>query len=143
MYMYWHTKQTHRGFTLIELLVVIAIIGILASVVFLGLSESRARARDAERLSDLKQIQTGLELYYAQNKEYPSTLSALEPYLDNVPADPLRSRAGTSDEYQYQISADGDDYGIAALSESGDEETWCRYRSNGSTIFDSYQTCPF
>lgn len=53
-----------RGFTLIELLVVIAIIGILATVVLASLNNARRKSRDARRLSDIKQIQLGLELFF-------------------------------------------------------------------------------
>ncbi|PIR69854.1 MAG: hypothetical protein COU47_00235 [Candidatus Niyogibacteria bacterium CG10_big_fil_rev_8_21_14_0_10_46_36] len=60
-----------RGFTLVELLVVIAIIGILASVVLASVASARARGRDARRLSDMKQIQIALELYYGDNAAYP------------------------------------------------------------------------
>ena len=64
-------KRT-RGFTLIELLVVIAIIGMLSSVVLASLNTARAKARDARRVSDLKQMQLALELYYDSNGSYPN-----------------------------------------------------------------------
>jgi len=60
-----------KGFTLIELLVVIAIIGLLASIVFSSLSGARVKARDANRKSDLKQIQAALELYFVKYGQYP------------------------------------------------------------------------
>ncbi len=62
---------TKKGFTLIELLVVIAIISVLSSIVLSQLNEARAKARDARRISDLKSIQTALELYRTENGEYP------------------------------------------------------------------------
>lgn len=60
-----------RGFTLIELLVVIAIIGILATIVVVNVNSARAKARDVKRISDLQQIQTALEMYYAGKGQYP------------------------------------------------------------------------
>ncbi|NCT00024.1 prepilin-type N-terminal cleavage/methylation domain-containing protein [Candidatus Parcubacteria bacterium] len=60
-----------KGFTLIELLVVVAIIGILATVVLASLGSARSRARDAKRITELKQIQNALELYYLDNNSYP------------------------------------------------------------------------
>jgi len=66
------TLKAKTGFTLIELLVVIAIIGILASVVLSSLSSARAGARDAKKISEIRQIQTALELYRNQFGQYPN-----------------------------------------------------------------------
>lgn len=79
-----------RGFTLIELLVVIAIIGILSSVVLASLNSARKKGRDARRISDLKQIQLALEMYYDSNSsEYPDAMSSLAPtFISKVPTDP-------------------------------------------------------
>lgn len=84
-----------RGFTLIELLVVIAIIGILSSVVLASLNGARKKGRDARRISDVKQIQLALEMYYDSNSsEYPDNLSDLDPtYISVVPTDPQSSAA--------------------------------------------------
>jgi len=62
-----------KGFTLIELLVVIAIIGLLSSVVLASLNTARQRARDAERISNLRTIEKALALYWLDNNAYPST----------------------------------------------------------------------
>jgi len=57
---------------LIELLVVVAIISLLSSVVFASLNTARAKARDARRISDLKQVQTALFLYYDKYGFFPN-----------------------------------------------------------------------
>lgn len=66
-------RSGHEGFTLIELLVVIAIIGLLSTLAVVALTSARGKARDAKRISDIKQIQTALELYFAdQGQKYPA-----------------------------------------------------------------------
>ncbi|HLD20072.1 MAG TPA: type II secretion system protein [Patescibacteria group bacterium] len=65
-----HARK-RRGFTLIELLVVIAIIGLLSTLAVVSLNSARQRSRDAKRLSDIKQLQTALELFYSENGSYP------------------------------------------------------------------------
>ncbi len=105
-------RQNNQGFTLIELLVVVAIIGILSSVVLSSLSTARMKARDARRVSDLKQIRIALESYFADNGHYPPTAcgwdcnsyyssysdsswntlkSHLAGYISNLPKDPINS----------------------------------------------------
>jgi len=123
-----------RGFTLIELLVVIAIIGLLSTLAVVALGSARLKARDSKRLSDLKQVQTALELYYTDKNAYPiettaitlggdttdclnasgfgakATCAVANPYMGLIPTDP-----GTG-TYSY-ISADGTTYSIAAALE--------------------------
>lgn len=65
-------RKRKKGFTLIELLVVIAIIGLLASVVLVALGSARKKARDARAQSDLRQIQTAMEMCYDDKAAYPS-----------------------------------------------------------------------
>ena len=50
------------GFTLIELLVVIAIIGLLSTMAVVSLNSARGKARDAKRVSDVKQISNLIEM---------------------------------------------------------------------------------
>jgi prepilin-type N-terminal cleavage/methylation domain-containing protein len=69
-------KSKKLGFTLIELLVVIAIIGLLATLSVVALNNARERARDSRRVSDIKQIQTALELYFDAEDEYPPNTGA-------------------------------------------------------------------
>ena len=65
-------KTPVRGFTLIELLVVIAIIGLLSAVVLASLNTARAKGMDAQRVSNLRNIQNALELYASDHSgQYP------------------------------------------------------------------------
>lgn len=96
MIFYKNTREGTRfgktgGFTLIELLVVIAIIGILSAVVLASLNSARQKSRDAKRISDLKQLQLALELYFDDNSStYPATLAPLVTggYIPTIPRDP-------------------------------------------------------
>jgi len=65
------SKAKSSGFTLVELLVVIAIIGLLSTLAVVSLGSAREKARDARRISDIRQIQTALELYFAEQGVYP------------------------------------------------------------------------
>jgi prepilin-type N-terminal cleavage/methylation domain-containing protein len=91
-------KNNKSGFTLIELLVVIAIIGLLSTLSVLALNTARAKARDAKRISDVKQIQTALEMYYNDVSDYPAAASVTPGqaisssngvFLRQIPSAPL------------------------------------------------------
>lgn len=70
MNIFKHNNKT-GGFSLVELMVVITIIGILSSVAIASLNSSRIKARDANRLSLVKQYANALELYRGANTAYP------------------------------------------------------------------------
>lgn len=62
-----------KGFTLVELLVVVAIIGLIAGIAVVSVNSTRAKARDARRLADIKQIQNALGMRFSDLGMYPPT----------------------------------------------------------------------
>jgi type IV pilus assembly protein PilA len=62
--------KKEKGFTLIELLVVVAIIGVLAATAIPQFSAYRARGFDSRAVSDLRNVATAEEAYYATNEAY-------------------------------------------------------------------------
>jgi len=78
--------KTKNGFTLIELLVVMVIIGLLAGLILPNFMSARERARDAQRKSDLEQIQKALELYKMDQSPpaYPAGSDPFQPVACNA-----------------------------------------------------------
>lgn len=66
------TAKSQRGFTLVEVLVAVGIISVLASVVIFNIQAGKEKARDAQRISDLQQLQVALRLYKDVHGEYPT-----------------------------------------------------------------------
>jgi len=111
-------KKNDEGFTLIELLVVIAIIGLLSTLSVLALNSARARARDAKRIADIKQIQTALEMYYNDADTYPTSSMVVASgtiayggnvYMKSIPAAPTPADGtncvGAANTYTYNVSS--------------------------------------
>lgn len=65
------TDRSEQGFTLIELLTVVATIGILVTIALPQYARHRQRMHDSAAFSDIRNFQTNLELYFAEEKKYP------------------------------------------------------------------------
>lgn len=85
-------QKNSKGFTLIELLVVIAIIGLLSTLAVVALNSARQKSRDSKRVADIKQVQTALELYFADQNGYPT--EAAQVILGSATGDTLCATAG-------------------------------------------------
>jgi general secretion pathway protein G len=102
-----------KGFTIIELLVVIAIIGVLSAILMVNFSSSRAHARDAQRISDVSQIQLALSLYGDRCNQYPASLAlaansgcpgsvTLGSFISAIPTPPT---GASQNSYDYATSS--------------------------------------
>ncbi len=133
MYNFKRTK-IHRmqGFTLIEIIVVVVIIGLLAAVIAPNIFGQVEEARIKKSLSDLRALESALNLYRLDNFNYPSTdqgIQALvtkpsgspEPknwrkggYIPRMPLDPWGS------EYQYAYpGASGSEFDLFTFGADG------------------------
>jgi len=130
-------KSQKGGFTLIEVLIVVFIIGLLASVVLVGVGSFRARGRDARRVADLHLVQTALELYYQAEGQYPDAgkwgdlKTALERAnigVDRLPNDPSGGRdyfyGADSRRQRYVLGAELDDSNNPLLKNDEDGLTY-------------------
>jgi general secretion pathway protein G len=103
-------SKKQKGFTLIELMIVVLIIGILSGIMLavINIPGIQSKARDARRIGDIKKLQTVLELFFSDNRGYPTTtpdwlrLGGLDPadlradalpYINKIPQDPKGGNA--------------------------------------------------
>ncbi len=132
--------MSKKAFTLIEVLIVVAIIAVLASVVLVGLGPTQRIGRDARRISDLRQVQSGLELYFNKCGYYPgvaqpnspcTSFSAISSWGDltnaltgsnigvtNIPNDPSAGQT-----YVYATDQNGTSYVLRARLEDANNSS--------------------
>jgi len=116
-----------RGFSFIEVMVVIIILGLLSSIVGVYLFDSAEKAKADATKTQIRGLETALDLYRLHNSRYPSSEQGLKsllekpevglipknwngPYLrgNNLPED------GWGSPLRY-ISENGNDYEIISL----------------------------
>jgi len=139
-------KTPQKGFTLIEVLVVVSIIGLLASIVLVGLGGFRSQGRDAKRIADLKQTQNALELYYTKCQHYPgdaacglgdpgdwaglgSAVAGAGIGVSKIANDPLPGNP----QYDYGVSGNRQNYVLSGTLE--DENNSSLKEDSDGTVF--------
>lgn len=160
--------RKNKGFTIIELLVVVAVIAVLSGII-LGILNStgiQAKGRDSQRKADLGKIQTALEIYFADHREYPHIAGngweqidvdangdsdsfvgdALEAgYISKIPVDPSGDLSGNpgpcqGDTRRYNYRSDGTYYISTAIMEveTSNDESTCDSLNNWGTNCSTY-----
>ncbi|MFH1192419.1 MAG: prepilin-type N-terminal cleavage/methylation domain-containing protein [bacterium] len=128
-------KNNQSGFGLTELMATISIIGIVGTVSAAKLDNALVAARDANRMMNIHQVQTALNIYYDDNLSYPVYQKSEQPssdgykylesyllnsenqYISELPIDPLNK-----DEYVYKYWSDGQKFEISYGLEDAKEE---------------------
>ncbi|MCG5536231.1 type II secretion system major pseudopilin GspG [Ectothiorhodospira mobilis] len=124
-------RRFQHGFTLIEVMVVVVILGILAAIVVPRVMDRPDDARITKARSDIRALESALNLYKLDNYNYPTTdqgLDALverpdgrpEPrnwreggYIDRIPQDPW------GHDYQYLQPGSRGDFDLYSLGADG------------------------
>lgn len=124
-------RNRSRGFTLIEIMVVVVILAVLGALVVPRVLENVDKARVTRAQSDIRAIETALDLYRLDNYKYPTTDQGLEAlvkkppdpsltnyreggYLKAVPKDPW------GNPYHYESPGpDGEPYLIISYGRDG------------------------
>ena|SRR5206468_3444070 len=70
--------RMRKGFTLIELLIVVVIIGILAAIAIPKFANTKSKAYITAAKSDLRNLVTAEEAYFADSSAYTATLGNLK-----------------------------------------------------------------
>ncbi|MDT8435445.1 MAG: prepilin-type N-terminal cleavage/methylation domain-containing protein [Gemmatimonadota bacterium] len=103
-----------KGFTLIELLIVVVIIGILAAIAIPQFASTKGKAFDATAKSDLRNLMSAQEAYYADNQTY-GTLANLTTGNAFVPSPSVTVAVTANTAAAYEATA----------THSGSTKTYC------------------
>jgi general secretion pathway protein G len=138
-------RTTSRGFTLIEIMVVMVILGLLVAIVAPNIMGRSDQAKVTIAETQLKNIQSALDLYRLDNSQYPSTQQGLEAlvskpsgspepknwnpdgYLPGVPEDPWGAAfqyVSPGSEGPYDLYSYGSDGQEGGDGDAADISVW-------------------
>lgn len=125
-----------KAFTLIELLVVIAIIAILAAILFPVFAQAKLAAKKTKSLSNVKNIGTATQIYYADNDDYtPSIWGTNDPSACTGPT----NYSGCSIEWWMPIFPYFKSIALIYSDERLDRDTnWLRNGVYGAQYLSAY-----
>jgi len=116
--------RNNRGFTLLEIIVVVAIIAILASYIAPKIAGRVDDARISKAKSDIRVLESSLELYKLDNFLYPSNEQGLEALVNRPAGEAARNwRDGG---YIKKLTKDpwGNDYRYAYPGANGEFDVY-------------------
>ncbi len=82
------SRSQALGFTLLEVMVVVVIIAVMAAAVGPAIFDNLNKANVTRAGTDIKSISSMLEIYRAENYNYPSTDQGLEALVSKPSGDP-------------------------------------------------------
>jgi general secretion pathway protein G len=102
-------RASGGGFTLVELLIVLMILAMLFAILIPNFLGARFRAQLSACEENESSVAKGLEVYFAQNQSYPTTLDAnfCNQYVGKIPTCPL-----SMGNYTYTLNAAAQSYTI-------------------------------
>ena len=118
--------RKHSGFTLLEIIVVVAIIAILAAYIAPKVAGRVDDARISKAKSDIRVLESSLELYKLDNFTYPSTDQGLGALVNKPSGDNTKNwREGGyikklnkdpwGNDYQYQFPGSNGEFDVFSL----------------------------